>query len=348
MTTIAIRADGDSGAEAGLGHVFRSLAYVEELVRRNPAIRPVFLMRDFHEGIVKVSREGHPVAQLPVRPSPEDYQSTLAAIRPELVIIDTLGSTPELMSACRAVARTLITLDDLTPSALDADVIVNGILWATAHVTAPAGGPKVYEGVDYLQLRPQFAEANRVPRAINSEVRELLISTGGADGRGFAAELAAAAAALPFDCHVNIMIGPAYNDLAALRRVADTAGRVSFTLVENADNMADYLTGADLAIFTAGTVMFEAAACGTPAVIVSSYENQVPQAEWFAARGVFPHLGYMAGGVEQQRVTEAVATLAADFPRRREMSCLGKLAVDGRGLERFVDIVSSALDGGLL
>ena len=345
MTTIAIRADGDSGAEAGLGHVLRSLAYLEELVRRHPAVRPVFLMRDFPEGIEKVSREGHAIAQLPTRPSPEDYQNTLDAIRPELVILDTLGSTPELMSACRAVARTVITVDDLTPSALDADTIVNGILWATAHVTAPPGGAKVYEGVDYLQLRPQFAAANRMARAINPEVRELLISTGGADGRGFAAELAAAAAALPFDCHVNVMIGPAYKDISALRRVTDTAGRVSFTLVENAANMADYLIRADLAIFTAGTVMFEAAACGTPAVVVSSYENQVPQAEWFAARGIFPHLGYVAGHIDQRRATEALATLAADFPRRREMSCLGRLAVDGRGLERFVDIVSSALAG---
>src|SRR4051794_35877170 len=147
MTTIAIRADGDSGAEAGLGHVFRSLAYAEELVRRQPAVRPVFLMRDFPEGIEKVSREGHRIVRLPARPSAEDYQNTLAAIRPELIIIDTLGSTPELMSACRAFARTIITLDDLTPSALCADAIVNGILWATAQVTAPPGGPKVYQGV---------------------------------------------------------------------------------------------------------------------------------------------------------------------------------------------------------
>lgn len=344
MIRIAIRADGDSGAEAGLGHVFRSLAYVEELVRQEPAVQPYFLMRDFPEGIARVSREGHSIVRLPPRPSAQDYHAALASIRPDLVIVDTLGSTPELIAACREFAGKIVTLDDLTPSALSADVIVNGILWATAAVSAPPGGPKVYQGVEYLQLRKQFAAANRLQRTIAPEVREIVISTGGADIRGFAAELAHAASYLSFPCHVNVMVGPAYGALDALNRVAATShGNTRFTLVENATNMADYLMQADVALLTGGTVMFESLACGTPTVVVSSYEHQLPQSAWFGERGLIVDLGYFPGQPDHCRIASAINVLSHDLPRRQEVSRLGKETVDGCGLDRFVDIVRCEL-----
>lgn len=329
-----------------MGHVYRSLAYASKIREAAPDSAVRFFMRDFPEGVVKVRQEGYEVSVLPRRPRRADFESAFRAHPPELVIIDSLGSSDDLIDAARESAHTVITLDDLEPSAARADAIVNGILWATRRLPEPFGSATVYQGVEYVQLREQFASANRKERVISPGVRRILISTGGADGRGFALQLMEAVRNLSFECAVAVMAGPAYRNTPHLKEAARSmSAGARFSIVENAPNMADYLVSADLALITGGNVMFESAACGTPAVIACSYEHQVPQAEWIHARRAARNLGFFREGVDCGRVAEAVEDLAADERRRRLMSEAAKAAVDGRGLERFVKIVRARLAG---
>ncbi|MDQ6622107.1 MAG: hypothetical protein M3Y86_01295 [Verrucomicrobiota bacterium] len=329
-----------------MGHVYRSLAYARRLEREVPNAELHFYMRDFREGIDRVRGEGFGVTVLPPRPTPENFRSGFTEHAPDLLIIDTLGSSLDLIAAARERAKAIVTVDDLEPSAADCDAVVNGILWGTRLLPERFGRAKVFQGVEYVQLREQFAEAHAQKREINPDVRKVLISTGGADGRGFAPQLMQALADLPVDLDVDVMAGPAHSSKERLYQEAETlSDRVRFAIVENAADMAGYLSAADIALITGGTVMFESAACGTPAVIVSSYEHQVPQASWFAKQNASLHLGYFPGEINKRVIGEAVGALATDLERRREMSAAGKGSVDGNGLERFVKIVIETFDG---
>ena len=344
MALIGIRADGDAGAEAGMGHVYRSLAYASRLKDDVPDVSVRFYMRDFPEGLAKVRSEGYPVSVLPPRPERSDFENAFAEHSPDLLIIDVLGSSTDLISTARRSARAVITVDDLEPSAGEADIVVNGILWGTRLLPEIFGKAKVFQGVEYIQLREQFVEANRQARVTAKQVAHILISTGGADGRGFAPQLMAALEGLSFACKVSVLVGPASQNAAELRREASKmSGRVQFDVVENVANMADFLINADLTLITGGTVMFESAACGTPAVIACSYEHQVPQAEWFAKKGCALNLGFFPNRVDLPLVKQMIENLAADVPQRKRMSEIGKAIVDGEGLNRFVGIVVSAL-----
>jgi spore coat polysaccharide biosynthesis predicted glycosyltransferase SpsG len=195
-----------------------------------------------------------------------------------------------------------------------------------------------------VQLREQFMLANRKSRVTAPGVRSILISAGGADGRGFALQFMEAVRKLPFECAVTVMAGPAYRDTLRLKEAAQSmSGRIRFSVVENAPNMADYLTSADLALITGGTIMFESAACGTPAVIACSYENQVPQAEWFHQHKVAVNRGYFPDIVDRDYIARTIQALSLDMERRRLMSSARNVLVDGGGLNRFVNIVTSRL-----
>lgn len=344
MTRIAIRVDGDSGQEAGMGHVYRSLAFAKLFSKQMPDVDIQFFIREFPEGFSKVRGEGYPVHVLPRCPGKAHYEEAFKLYNPDLIIVDILGSTSELMDAGRGFARSIITLDDLEPSATKADVIVNGILWATHWLPERLGRAKVYQGVRYMPLREQFANANQYQRKISEHVKEIVVCTGGADICGFTAQFIRALGRLRTKCHVNIMAGPAFESSDDIRRIATRMnGHISFSIIENEFDMAKHLVKSDLALFTGGTVMFEAAACGIPAVVVCNYEHQVPQAEWFQEQGIAVNLGYFPDIIDQERVTRAIEELSGKPDLRKAMSTKGKDIVDGRGLSRLVEIVRQQL-----
>ncbi len=344
---LAVRADGDSGAEAGMGHVYRSLAFARLMAGRIGGLETEFFMRDLREGISKVRGEGFAVRILPVKPRREDYEWGLKDYGPDVLMIDCLGSSGEVMAAGRAAGCRIVTLDDLEPSAGEADAVVNGILWATRMLPASLGRARVYQGVEYMPLRGEFAAAHDRGREVRPRVEEILVSTGGADGCGLAVRFMKALAALPFECRVRVVVGPASGEGAAIGEAARRmTGRARFQVVEDTPRMAELILEADLAVVTGGTVMFETAACGTPAVVVCSHEHQVPQAEWFAREGAVQDLGLCGDELDGKRLTCAVTGLAGDPGRRKEMSAAGKRTVDGRGMERCADIVQALFEPG--
>jgi len=345
MSRIAIRVDGDSGREIGMGHIYRSLAYARLLSEQLSDIEIKFFMCNFPEGIAEVKKEGHTPFFLPVHSRQADYEAAFNAYQPDLLIIDTAGSSPELMAASRGSARSVITLDDLEPSGCEADIIVNGIVWATRRLPEKIDSAKVYQGIEYLPLREQFAAANQCSRHIPSQVRELIISTGGADHRGFMIMLMNALQKLPFQCHVNVIVGPGcINTIEVKNTAKQISGCVRFSVLECVTNMADYLMAADIAVVTGGTVMFESVVCSAPAVVACSYEHQVPQAEWLHSQGAIANLGYFPEEIDASQVVHTVNELAEDILRRQNIAAIGRKLVDGRGIYRLLDIVKSRLN----
>lgn len=346
MAKLVIRVDGDSGRESGMGHVYRSLAYARLLLAKRPGVDIYFLMRNFPEGILKVKQEGHHILTLPITPSIRDYRRCLQQLRPKVLVIDTLGSTEEIIQAAREHSAAIISLDDLNPSAYKADIIINGILWATEWLPNRQGEAYIYQGIEYLQLREQFADANRVNREISPMIQEILISTGGADGREFTPQLIEAIAGINFkhNIKVNVIVGPAFKKKASIEKsIRSNSGKSKFNIIENTQEMARLLLKADLALVTGGTVMFESVACGTPSIVLCSYEHQVPQADWFATQGAIRNLGYFPISVDAKRVGEEITKLHSRPELRYQMSMKGKAIVDAKGIYRVVDIINKQL-----
>jgi spore coat polysaccharide biosynthesis predicted glycosyltransferase SpsG len=347
MTTLVVRVDGDSGKSSGMGHVYRSLAYVGLLLKRQPSLNICFLMRSFPEGIAKVQQEGYAVLTLPIEPTLGDFNHYLQKLKPRVLVIDTLGSSVEIIQAARQNPSTrIITLDDLNETAYEADIIINGILWATQWLPNRRGYARIYQGIEYLELRTQFTDANASYREIAPNIQRILISTGGADDRNFTPQLIDIVAGVPFEHEVmvNVIVGPAFKNKALMKEcIEGKNGRPSFSVIENPHEMARFFLQADLALVTGGTVMFESVACGTPTIVLCSYEHQVPQATWLADKDVIENLGFFPNSIEGKKLEPAITAIDHNIDRRRHMCLKGKAIIDAKGIYRVVGIIEQIL-----
>lgn len=98
----------------------------------------------------------------------------------------------------------------------------------------------------------------------------------------------------------------------------------------------------DIAVLGAGTMKFEAAFLGRPAILLAAADDQLPVGPAFAATGAAAFLGD-GRTIDPAAVTAAVARLAADRPARQRMSERAREVVDGGGAERLArEIVALA------
>jgi spore coat polysaccharide biosynthesis predicted glycosyltransferase SpsG len=158
-------------------------------------------------------------------------------------------------------------------------------------------------------------------RAVRVQAARVLVTTGaGSDGDTLAEALAARLPdALP-GVEVAVVRGP-FSQLRVPPGVE---------LLDAPDSLHDALLEADLVVCSAGQTSLEAAACGTPAVLVGLDRAQAEQAARVAAAGA----GVVASRGDPDAVAAAAAELAGDHVARLEMSLAGQAAVDGYGALR--------------
>jgi len=153
----------------------------------------------------------------------------------------------------------------------------------------------------------------------------VLLCFGGSDPHDVTARLGSVLATDP-RWSVDLVVGPDYRGAAEVLGLA--VSREPPDLVER-------LVAADVAVLGAGTIKFEAAALGVPAVLVAVADNQVPVGPPFAATGAASWAGD-GRRVDPATVVELLAALALDPGRRMEMARRGPEVVPGDGARRIV------------
>ena len=192
-----------------------------------------------------------------------------------------------------------------------------------ALVVAPIAEPVPTEaewlgGLAHACLRSVFWGLRR--RTVRPAVERVLVTTGaGSDGDALAEALAQELPAA-LSAEVRVVRGP-YSQL----RVPD-----GVTLLDAPPSLHDALLDADLVVCSAGQTSLEAAACGTPAVVIGLDRPQAEQAVRVAAAGA----GVVAGPEDPGAVATAAAEVAGDRAAREGMAAAGQAAVDGYGALR--------------
>jgi spore coat polysaccharide biosynthesis predicted glycosyltransferase SpsG len=184
---------------------------------------------------------------------------------------------------------------------------------------APPPPGDALHGLEHACLRPAFWGLPR--RAVSPAAARVLVTTGGgADGDALGEALAAAlTAALPA-LETTVVRGP-------FSRLRAPAGA---TLLEAPPSLHDPLLAADVVVATAGQTSLEAAACGTPAVLVALDGPQADQGARLARAGA----ARLGATDDADGTARAAAALAADPAARAAMSAAGQAAVDGHGALR--------------
>ncbi|MCR4435056.1 MAG: UDP-2,4-diacetamido-2,4,6-trideoxy-beta-L-altropyranose hydrolase [Clostridiales bacterium] len=342
MHSIAIRADGSPAI--GMGHIMRCLALAKEFNRAG--CRVCFLCR-CAEGTGRIRQEGFEVFELGLSSAPNTPGSAEIELKAvidriqkdgvDILVIDTYNVSEDYFLKLRPYVNQLVYVDDMNRFPYPADVVVNG------NITGKYMNYKKYYDDGILLLGPEYnlirEEFENLPdRAVNREVREIMVTTGGSDPHGLSVAIIHR---LLEDSElrslkINAVAGNLFTNKDKLRELGRNYNNV--VLYENVKFMSEIMLKSDMAISAGGSTLYELCACGTPTLAFIAADNQEFVVEKMDEMGYVESLGRY-GELSGDELILRVKALAHNFEKRRSLSKKMQRLVDGKGARRVAGII---------
>lgn len=337
---ILFRADGND--QIGSGHVMRCLSLADAF--REIGQDAVFVAADDHLKSVIQERGyictvlntgyDHMEDELPV------LIPLLRKYCPRGLLLDSYFVTPEYMKAIKK-EMPLVYIDDQNTFDYPADLVINYMLYGSKLNYSP--NKQYLLGPDYALLRKEFRSVPR--RQTAEQVRDVLLSTGGADGEHVALQCVQYLRKRPTDgVFYHVILGAMNRDAAEIERLA--GGCAHIILHRNVSDMRSLMLRCDAAISAGGTTLFELCACGLPTVTYVMADNQVMNAASFGEAGLMLCAGdARKDGQFAAHMFEHLEMLMQDLPLRQHMSRKMQALVDGNGAIRLAKEIFTFIRG---
>lgn len=291
MKTIAFRAD--AGTEIGTGHVMRCLTLADMLQKQGAAI--FFICRDMPENLIElIVKRGYRVALLPSHS--DDMMDTYQILQENKVhclIVDHYQIDEKWEKQMKAVTDKIIVIDDLANRPHDCDGLLDQNYYEAMESRYRELIPETCEaflGPQYLLLRPEFLEAQRVSQERDGRIRRLLIFYGGSDPTRETEKALQVLQSMNLSgIHVDVVTGNANPSRNHLRSMCHKMGAVYHCQI---DYLADLMAKADFAFGAGGVAMWERCYLGLPTLTTIVADNQLQSVRAAAKYGAVYSLGW--------------------------------------------------------
>jgi spore coat polysaccharide biosynthesis protein SpsF len=333
-----IRCDG--GGRFGYGHAMRMVALARTL-------------RDRHGFVATFAVNGTPDALEPIRHAgfearPVDGARDFAVLAdmigahgPEMLICDQVeGLSRNALAELAGRVPVVAAIDDMSERRLAAHFAyyaplpqVAGLDWTGSHCLPRIGWQWSLLGLSKTEAPRRSA----LPRPT------LLVTMGGSDPQELTLRVAEALAQLAPVFRARFVIGPGMKNGAVVARSVVRLAQ-HFETLEGADDLATEYAASDLALAVFGVTAYELGAGGVPALYLCLTEDAALSAQAFERAGMGLSLG-LAAQAKDDDIAQAVWTLLADTPRRRQMRSAGLATLDGNGAKRIAADLAAALAG---
>lgn len=245
---------------------------------------------------------------------------------PTVVVNDVLDTTIAEIAIQKELGCRVVTIEDLGPGLALADWVVNALYppedGALSHVAT---------GSRYATLRSEFSG---LP---SKEIRQLpnrvLVTFGGTDPSGLAPRVASLLSRA-IDVPIRVIVGPGASD-------ADFPPEVEVLRAVN--SMAAEMHEADLVVTSAGRTVYEAAATGTPVMVLAQNAREATHVHLSYAHGVvFAGIGAL---VHDETIVSHARRLLDSPELRSELSSRLRQMVDHRGAQRIATGIEQLMEG---
>jgi len=331
----------------GVGHVLRCLALAQAW--QDTGGQAQFLARRLPDRLrQRLIDEGFPVQDLPSSQSLESEAagiSQLAARQPiaPIMVLDGYHFDGSYQQRVRSGAAGLLIVDDCGHRGrCPGDWILNQNLHASPALYPSCGTEtQLWLGPQYALLRREFllpTEAKGEP--VDPGGTRILLTMGGADPDDATGQVVSIAQAIPSPwsqhCHWRVLVGDAYRAFEPLQ--ARVQGDSRFQILQGVADMAAQYRWADLAICAGGGSNWEMCYFGVPRIVIPIAANQQPNLPWMTEAGLC-----LASELSARPLAKALETLVLSSDLRARMMVSGRRLVDGRGAQRVVAGLQSAL-----
>lgn len=308
---VVIRADASRAI--GSGHVMRCLTLAARLRRHGDDV--VFVMRELAGNLIALAEaQGFRGLRLPRHekdasltgyaawltvPQAVDAAETRAALsdagisKIDLLVVDSYALDITWERQLRTVAAQIFVIDDLANRVHDCDVLLDqNFYWDASHrydgLVPPSCDVRI--GPQHALLREEFFEARRHLRQRDGRLRRVFVFYGGSDLTRETEKAVRALLVVP-ELHLaaDVVVGSSNAHIAEVRALC--AGHPELHLHVQAQNMAELMAAADLALGAGGTTTWERCFLGLPSLVTAIAENQFAIADDCAAAGLIRYLG---------------------------------------------------------
>lgn len=332
----------DASVSGGLGHVMRCRALAREWLAHGG--RVTFVTTETPSDLLEcVRRDGCDVRLGPsgLRAS-EEMAWLLSLLKeecPAVLIADGYGFDVDYQRRIRPWVRCLVCLDDLPGRPFECDVVLNQNLGVARrdYELLVSSGTTVLLGPRYALLREGFREHSGIYR-VRARRSKVLVTLGGSDQQNYTARVLADLAGLP-DLEIDVVLGPMYghgNPLEGIKVLHPDRVRVH----QGLDGLLDLARQVDLAVTAAGSTVWELACLGIPMVVIGTAENQEAVLRGLRSEKAALVLGHLESLVSGD-IAKEISSLLADPSRLQGFSQTASRLVDGRGVQRVVEVVET-------
>ena len=339
----------DASINIGTGHVMRCLTFADELRQKDADIS--FICREEPANLISyIENRGYKVHQLPGEIDIDTDRKLTKEIlskyesKSNWLIIDHYDIDISWEYPLRKYAKRLMVIDDLASRKHDCDLLLDqnyGNNEGRYNGLVPENCIQLL-GPEYALLRPQFQMARGNLKKRDSGINRILVFMGGADSKNVTSKALRAIHMLGrSDIVVDVVIGnlnPYHDEIKIL-----TSKIPNTSCHHNVENMAELILTADLCIGAGGTATWERCCVGLPTISIILAENQKSISESLHKEGVIINLGWYYN-VTEKNIKEVVEGLIDNPQKMVSMSDKSRRLVDGKGVGRVIDTISSIVD----
>ena len=310
----------DGGGRVGFGHASRASVLARSIEQRGAKV--TIALRGDHDAARWMQARGcrsviH--GEVPYRPG-------------AIVILDRKGGAgkAEAESISRW-SRLLVGIDDPSPARFISDLVFDPWEDPTAGPVPARMGGRWFRGLKYAIVDPRFTSLSTTERWKRQTPR-LLVTLGGSDPWLITERVLESLSRLRERVVVDCVEVPSLSG-------QETSSSQTVAMHRRPRWLGPLLRRADLAVVGFGVTVVECLAAGVPCLTVCHARRDVPAARALADRGLLALLG--AGRRAGARAGLAVERLLDEPGRLRALSEHGVRAVDGRSVERIIDLLGA-------
>ena len=242
----------------------------------------------------------------------------------DIIVLDTYLVTDEYIAGLNAPNRTLVCYDDNALYTYNCDILVNANLYAEELKFKLMGKtPHMLLGGKYALLRREFQDS--VPISVREHANHVFICFGGSDMRNMTPLVIKALQAVE-----SIQLSVVLGGYTKCDEEVYTVAAENVTVYKTPASVYKIMRQCDIAVTSSGSITYELAAMGLPAVTIVQAENQVLLAEYMSRNGLMKCLGNWET-VRFDYLRNEVSVLSGDVDRRKSESARLLKAFDKNG-----------------
>ena len=326
-----------------MGHLFRTLSLAKVLTARRMKGRILFFGRLSEESCRILTNHSYRFVAIS---KDSDRNHTLRhLLRTEntgLIINDVLDASEATLKLERENAERIICLDDTKYGFQYAHAVINPIVFLKATPLTHQNACRYYPGPSYMVLDSRYGEIKASQDTWNCRGKRLLITMGGTDSWDITQKVVRSLS--PFfegeGFHLSVTVGPGFAKRTVLIDWIQKFSNGAVTIYSDPPWLGDVMYEHDFIICGGGITLYEGATLGRPILAIANERHEVQSIDFFLTEGnVLAYVGYRDDWPET-RLQQLVRTKLSAPDALIRLRSKGLRLVDGKGLERVVDVIS--------